>query len=126
MQMSAGKKPNDDEPTAAFVIPEGLLRRARGEDVPPDTERQPGSKGHAADDIPTAPTARPRDPRAVVRPLSFAPEARGLVDPPRLRRASSRPAEPELPELEPLTERALEEDTLVNMNRDELLRRGNR
>lgn len=117
MEMSA-RKPSDDEPTAAFVIPEGLLRRARGEEIPPDTERQPGSKGQSssAEDIPTAPHPRPLRPSEPAR-------LRPLVDPPRLRRASYRPEElASLPEA-PATERPVDEDTLVNMNRDELLRR---
>ncbi len=150
--MSGTKK--DEETTAFFQVPEGLLRRARGEDAAPDTERQPGSlrtstpstvaplsaapapapswdeataqSGQTQDDGHTLAVAAPVS--APVSPTSPPPSAlptrppqRPLVDPPRLRRSPSRPLDP-LPELEAKNEGPPEEDTLVNFQRDELLR----
>jgi hypothetical protein len=142
--MSGTKK--DEETTAFFQVPEGLLRRARGEDAAPDTERQPGSlrpstpsasvpaaaptwdeptaqSGQTHDDGHTLAVAAPAFPSAPPpSALPTRPPQRPLVDPPRLRRTSSRPLDP-LPELEAKNEGPPEEDTLVNFQRDELLRR---
>lgn len=146
--MSGTKK--DEETTAFFQVPEGLLRRARGEDPAPDTERQPGSlrtstsvpaaapvsaappapswdeptaqSGQTLDDGHTLAVAAPVSPTAPPpSALPTRPPQRPLVDPPRLRRTSSRPLDP-LPELAPKNDGLPEEDTLVNYQRDELLR----
>jgi hypothetical protein len=142
--MSGTKK--DEETTAFFQVPEGLLRRARGEDAAPDTERQPGAlratpstsvpaaapMSSPSWDEPTAPSgqtvqdyhlavAGPVSPTPPPVVVPTRPPQRPLVDPPRLRRTSSRPLEP-LPELAPKNEGLLEEDTLVNFQPDELLR----
>ena len=138
----SGKK-KDEETTEFFQVPEGLLRRARGDDSAPDTERQPGSTA-ATPPVPatsppasvlpwalpanvdeglTTPTERPKHPSpSASAPASTSPRTalRPLVDPPRLRRSSSRPDDP-APTSVPLPERPIEEDTLVT-NRDEILR----
>lgn len=104
---------SDDEPTAAFVIPEELLRRARGDDASPDTERRPAPVAPSSHDVPpTAPHPRrpPREDRSA------------RVAAPGPRRPASRPIEPSVASGPP-TERGVEDDTLVNVSRDELLRR---
>ena len=74
----SGKK--DEETTAFFQVPEGLLRRARGEDAPPDTERQPGalraSPSTPATPLTAAPIAAP-----TAQPTTTAPTAAPIAVP---------------------------------------------
>lgn len=128
----SGKK--DEETTAFFQVPPGLLRRASGDDTAPDTERQPGSLKPPVPNWDeathrsvltapaTTPPAPPTTPPSALPQFPPTPPIRPLVDPPRLRRSSSRPEEAPI-SLVPLTESSPEEDTLVTLNRDELLRK---